>query len=400
MKKLAFAITSAVALAVAATAAGASRPTLPAIAGPNQATPGKHSYVFSSTEKGVAASKLRFRCGLDTTRLKSCARRTTLTLAEGNHVLRAQAVDPAGHRSAVARLHISVQAVAPSIAVTTDWQKAVTAKSISGALFGAALGPDGNLYVADAADDQVQVYSTSGSLLRAWGSPGSGPGQFQFEKNPDLQDAKIPFSAIGVDPSNGTVFVAEPQRIQRFDAQGNYQLGWSEVGIDPGEFSRITDVQVGASGTVYVLEDRPSTLGRVQEFDANGTFVTTFGRGQIVDSGGLVLDSQGDVLVADDKADSIKVFGPDGRLLRKIGQTGSAPGQLDFPTEMALSGNALYVADTDHSRIVRFDLATGRPTGYWATQGAARPVSLALDAAGSALYVVNELGTLTKYRLP
>jgi DNA-binding beta-propeller fold protein YncE len=194
------------------------------------------------------------------------------------------------------------------------------------------------------------------------------------------------------------VFVAEPQRVQRFDSQGNYQLGWSKVGTDPGQFTRITDVQVGANGTVYVLEDRPSTLGRVQEFDADGNFLTTFGRGKIFDSGGLVLDAQGNVLVADDKGDSIDVFGPDGRLLRKFGQSGNAPGQLDFPTEMALSGNTLYVSDTDHSRIVRFDLATGRPTGYWPTDNI-QPVSLALDGAGD-LYVVNELGTLTKYRLP
>lgn len=168
--------------------------------------------------------------------------------------------------------------------------------------------------------------------------------------------------------------------------------------MDNGQFTRITDIQVGPTGTVYVLEDRPATLGRVQEFDASGSFLTTFGRGQIVDPGGLVLDAQGDVVVADDKADAIKVFGPDGRLLRAFGQAGDAPGQLDFPTEMAVSGDTLYVADTDHSRIVRLDLGTGRPTGYWPTDQL-QPVSLALDWAGD-LYAVNEIGTLTKYRLP
>src|SRR5205823_442589 len=129
----------------------------------------------------------------------------------------------------------------------------------------------------------------------------------------------------------------------------------------------------------------------------SGTFMTTFGRGQITDSGGMVLDAQGDVLVADDDADNIKVFGADGRLLREFGQAGNTPGQLDFPTEMAISGNTLYVVDTDHARIVRFDLGTGQPTGYWPSDF--EPVSVAVDATG-AVYVINELGTVTKYRLP
>lgn len=63
MKTFAFAVTVALALGAAATAAGASRPAAPAIAGPDQTTPGKHAYVFSSTEKGVAGSKLRFAAG-------------------------------------------------------------------------------------------------------------------------------------------------------------------------------------------------------------------------------------------------------------------------------------------------------------------------------------------------
>src|SRR5436305_6964067 len=92
MKKLAFVITVAAALTIAATAAGAARPSTPAIAGPNGTVPGKHTYVFSSFEKGVPTSKLRFRCSLDTARLHACARRVSFGLAAGDHLLRAQAV--------------------------------------------------------------------------------------------------------------------------------------------------------------------------------------------------------------------------------------------------------------------------------------------------------------------
>ncbi len=397
MKKLAFPATTALALIVAATAAGASRPSAPAIAGPDETTPGKHVYVFSATEKGVAASKLRFRCGLDTTKLKGCGQKTTLTLSEGNHVLRAQAVDPSGHKSAVSKLRISVKAVAPQLTATTVWQKPVTTVQFGtdlGALFGIVVGPDGNVYVADAGDDQLHVYNPEGTLLRAWGSRGKGPGQFRFEDNPDAADAKIPFSAVGVDPRTGDVYVGEPQRIQKFDAQGNYELGWGKVGAGNGEFTRVADLTVGPTGTVYVMEDRPLRQGRVEEFDPSGNFVTNFGRGQFADPGGIALDGAGDTVVADDEADNIKVFGAGGNLSRTIGQTGSAPGQLLFPADLALLGNTLYVSDQDHFRIVRFNLATGQPTGYWST-GTETEVGLAVDSNGS-LYEVSEKGLLKK----
>jgi DNA-binding beta-propeller fold protein YncE len=194
----------------------------------------------------------------------------------------------------------------------------------------------------------VQVYDRSGNQLRVWGSRGQGPGQFDFEDNPHPADRAIPFSG--------------------------------KQGIDNGEFWRIADIAVGPNGTVYVLEDRPTRLGRAQEFDASGTFVTTFGRSQIQDSGGIVVDALGDVLVADDFGDDIKVFGPAGKLLRTIGQAGEQPGQLNFPTDLALDGNTLYVADQDNLRVVRFDLAAGQPTGSWPTTATA--VGLATDAAG------------------
>jgi len=211
MKKLAFAATAALALIAAASASGASKPSAPAIAGPNQTTPGRHASVFSATEKGVSASKIRFRCGLDTTKLNACGRKTTLKLSDGNHVLRAQTVDPAGRKSGVTKLRISVQGVAPLLTLTTLWQKSVTSATFPhGALFGLAEGPDGDVYVADVGEDQIQVYDPAGNLVRTWGSRGKGQGQFRFEDDPDAADADIPFSGVAVDQRTGDVYVAEP----------------------------------------------------------------------------------------------------------------------------------------------------------------------------------------------
>ena len=42
----------------------------------------------------------------------------------------------------------------------------------------ARLGPNGNIYVADAGASEVKVYSPSGKFLNSFGKRGRGPGEF------------------------------------------------------------------------------------------------------------------------------------------------------------------------------------------------------------------------------
>ena len=70
---------------------------------------------------------------------------------------------------------------------------------------------------------------------------------------------------------------------------------------------------------------------------------------------GLAVDSKGNVYVAELGSHTIRVFGPDGKVLRTIGGLGAAPGQLNEPRGLAVDqqGN-LYVADTWNARISKF----------------------------------------------
>src|SRR5262249_18860560 len=43
-----------------------------------------------------------------------------------------------------------------------------------------ALGPDSNLYVADACNHRIQVFTKDGEFVRMWGSEGQEPGQMQY----------------------------------------------------------------------------------------------------------------------------------------------------------------------------------------------------------------------------
>jgi hypothetical protein len=77
-----------------------------------------------------------------------------------------------------------------------------------------AIGPDGRIYVLDAATGQIQTFRASGKYVTRWGRPGTGPGEFNFGQG--LTAAEYAGS-IAVD-DQGFIYVADPgnQRIQKF----------------------------------------------------------------------------------------------------------------------------------------------------------------------------------------
>ncbi len=123
----------------------------------------------------------------------------------------------------------------------------------------------GNLYVVDASNTRIQKFTTGGTFQSKWGSSGTGNGQFQ-----------IPWS-IAADQI-GNVYVAETgsnYRVQKFDPAGNYVTQWGGNGTGDGQFSNTSGIDVAFDGTVYV-GDQNGSSGRVQLFTSDGNFLTKF----------------------------------------------------------------------------------------------------------------------------
>jgi len=118
-----------------------------------------------------------------------------------------------------------------------------------------AIGPDGNLYVTDLSQ-RVSMISPSGTVLRRWGKPGRGPGEFQFiafdPTTPTDIHGKI---AIGVD---GMVYVADSgnRRVQVFTPQGRFIRQFGSFGSGPGQFFNASDLVVDKTGNVYVADEQ------------------------------------------------------------------------------------------------------------------------------------------------
>ena len=156
-----------------------------------------------------------------------------------------------------------------------------------------AVGPDNSVYVLS--DDGVSKYTSSGSLVLSWGSRGiSESAGFFWDSN-----------GIDVGP-DGSVYIADTgnHRIQKFDADGNFILKWGENGVGDGQFGFPDDVVVDSQGGVYVSDHNPTyptPTNRIQKFDADGNFIlkwgeTGVGQGQFgtLEDGGLGIDPRDD----------------------------------------------------------------------------------------------------------
>lgn len=206
---------------------------------------------------------------------------------------------------------------------------------------GLDVDPQGNLYVADTADDQVAAFNSQGTELWREGKRGSkANGNF-------LQPRDVAYA-------NGTVYVADTgnNRIQVLSAAtGAWEQTFSH------HFSAIMGVGVGVDGSGQpIVLAADSTQNAIDTFSPSGTLLRTIGtagsgNGQLNQARDATTDAAGNIYVADFKNERVEVFGPTGAFVRVWGTTCpitgcSQPGQFKDPYGVAhdVAGN-IYVSD-------------------------------------------------------
>jgi streptogramin lyase len=202
---------------------------------------------------------------------------------------------------------------------------------------GMAVDHLGYIYVADPFNERIKKFSSRGGLLREWGSPGDGNGQFY-----GLQD-------LAVD-SQGNVYATDTfnNRIQKFNSNGVFLAKWTS--------SRLympRGIAVDRSGNVYVTD---TEVNRVLKFSPNGALLAEWGSGVgLYAPFGIDVDNQGNVYVADTYNNRIVKFSPNGALLANWGREGDGRGEFVNPEGVAVDSQGyVYVADTGNLRIQKF----------------------------------------------
>lgn len=208
---------------------------------------------------------------------------------------------------------------------------------------GLSVGPDGNLYVPDTHYQRVMVYSPKGELLRQWGRPGRGNGEFIYPTD-------VAFDAAG------NVYVSEygdNDRIQVFDSSGNFLRAFGSFGDAPGQFARPQSILID-NDLLYVAD---ACNHRISVHRLDGTFVRSFGSpgselGQFRYPYGLDMDSEGNLVVCEFGNNRVQLIDRQtGRGLKTWGTGGRAPGQLAYPWGVAVD---------KHDRIVAVDAGNNR----------------------------------------
>lgn len=170
---------------------------------------------------------------------------------------------------------------------------------------------------------------------------------------------------IAIDSENRYLYVVDTDldQVIVFDADTRNVIrkigttGKNHTLTDPGEFSKPTNAAVDKEGNLYVTD----TLNdRVEVFDADGQFIRTFGKngdgpGNFARPKGIAIDGDGHVWVADAMLNRLQIFTPEGQLLLAFGNFGNMPGQFQSLTGLTIDKtNRVFAAEQLLGRVQMF----------------------------------------------
>jgi len=246
--------------------------------------------------------------------------------------------------------------------------------------FDVAVGPRGEIYIADTYNQRIRMIDRSGTIrtIAGTGIPGSGG------LGGPATEAELRFP-FGVDVSpDGRLLISDTfnHRVLTIDRRGNLQLvaGTGERGFSgdggPAAAARLSvpyTSRWGQAGEVYIAD---TSNDRIRAVDRNGVIRTVAGTGERGFSGEggpaveamlaaphtLAVDASGRVVIGDTNNNRLREVRPDGTLVTIAGngEFGSAPsgtpaleGPLRFRTGLVSPRPGLFVlAEAYGARVI------------------------------------------------
>ncbi len=173
-------------------------------------------------------------------------------------------------------------------------------------------------------------------------------------------------AGLALDNENRFLYVADTEldQVLVYNADSPYNLlrkigtaGKKHELTEPGQFARPTNVAVDSEGNLYVSD---TFNNRVEIFDAEGNFISTFGKagdgpGYFARPKGIAVDKDGHIWVADSIQDRVQVYTREGRLLLYMGGHGMLPGQFSSVQGLAIDkNNRVFTSDMYPGRVQMF----------------------------------------------
>jgi DNA-binding beta-propeller fold protein YncE len=221
-----------------------------------------------------------------------------------------------------------------------------------GLINGLALDDNDRLFVSDGKLRQILVFNAKHQQEAAFGADVlARPGGIALDRENRFLYA--------VDTENDQVIVFDADTFKVLRRIG--VSGKKHTLTAPGTFSLPTNVALDNDGNVYVTD---TLNNRVEIFDADGNFISMFGRhgdgpGYFARPKGIAIDSDGHIWVVDTYQDRVQVFDHEGRLLIYIGGHGGYPGQFADAYGIAIDkSNRVIVSEQYPGRLQIFRYVT------------------------------------------
>ena len=195
----------------------------------------------------------------------------------------------------------------------------------------------------------------------------------------------------GVVDESGRILITDTSRqaVFVFDQHAGKLDIW-EYSTGLKHFISPSGIATDMAGEYYVAD---AELGIVTRLDRNGNSKGSIGQGELKRPVGLAFDTKTRQLyVSDVRTHDIKVFTPEGKLLRTLGRRGKGEGEFNFPTYISLSKGEIYVTDTMNARVQVLDAETGKMKQIIGSRGLnvgnlVRPKGVSVDSEGN-VYVI------------
>jgi sugar lactone lactonase YvrE len=225
-------------------------------------------------------------------------------------------------------------------------------------------------------------------------TPTPRPAEFVWKITGDPNPLDSP-SGLDVD-REGNLYVVDAanHRIQKFDSNGKFLTMWGQQGRDDGQFEFTYDHPLGDLVLGGVAVDAQNNVlvadlanARVQKFDASGQFLGQWGErggrlnGKLQLPYGIDTDRAGNVYVTDFENFMGIKYDPDGKYITDLNPFG-IPGFVAVDAQ-----DNIYVTDFEAHAVRKFD-STGKLVLDWGKQGTGEgeftnPLGIAVDAQGN-----------------
>lgn len=254
------------------------------------------------------------------------------------------------------RLYIADRKVSAIFIVNTEtWEFEMIKNGFQarfGMVIGLALDDADRLFASDSVNRRVLVFDPQHKL--------------EISISEGMQDP----GGIAIDNENRFLYVADAglDQILVYDADPPYKLlrrigtaGKQHTLTTPGDFAKPTNVALDDDGNLYVTD---TWNNRVQIFDADGNFIRAFGKagdgpGYFARPKGIAVDSDRHIWVADAVQDRVQVFTQEGDLLLYMGGHGLLPGQFNTLAGLCIDkNNRVFTTEQYPGRVQMFRYTT------------------------------------------